>query len=198
MQLTTKEIEKFDQVIIDLYNQIETNPANIIKVTDTLIKYVKNEADPNNIKWNKMTSLHNLRAETFYKMGKYDESITEIYNDAKNDTLILNGELYIGDNSSIHLACNYVKTKNYKKAKQYLDNANKGWYITNYIWANYFEVINDTTKAINTYNKILKENNKDHYSYYSDSQKRINELKKPNPQLLNELYYPSDRPDNNY
>ena len=77
-----------------------------------------------------------------------------------------------------------------------MNKASSGWYITDYVYANYYEVIGSKTKAITAYNKILKKENLDHYYFYKDAQKRMNELTKTNPKLLNELFYPSDRSDN--
>jgi len=94
------------------------------------------------------------------------------------------------------LACNYVKLKDFKIAKQYLDSAGRGWYITEFVWATYFEVTEKKDEAIKAYREILKQHGHDHYQFYKDAQERVNELMAQNPKLLTELFYPSDRPDN--
>lgn len=196
MQKASDELDKFDKTIVDLYNQIETNPNKVITTTQLLIKEVKTQADPNNVKWNKLGSLYDLRAETYYKMGEFEKSIDEIYNSEKNNQETLGGKFSFGSSDCIHLACNYVKLKDYNRARQFIDSAGKGWYITDYILANYYEVIGNKETAIKEYNEILKQDEHDHYFFYKDAQGRASELSKKNPKLLNELFYPSDRPDN--
>ena len=196
MQRISEELDKFDSLILNLYNQININPNNIITISDKLVEKIKSEKDPDNLRWNKLGSLYSLQAETYYKLGEYKKSITSILNNAKNTQENLGGDLYFSDNLSIQLACNYVKLNDFKKAENYLNKASKGYFITDYIFANYYEVLGNKTKALKAYNDILKEDDHDHYFYYIEAQKRFNELSKPNPILLKELFYPSDRPDN--
>ena len=191
-----EQVMKFDTIIIDFYNQIETNPNKIINETQLLIQQVKTEADPNNVRWNKLGSLYDLRAETLYKIGQYSKSIEEIYNSERNNQETLGGNFSFGSSDCIHLACNYVKLQDYNKARQYIDSAGKGWYITDFILANYYEVISNKKQAIKAYQDILAQEDLNHYYFYKDAQERLNELSKPNPKLLTELFYPTDRPDN--
>lgn len=195
MEQTTKELNKFEKLIVSYYNSIENNPKKIIIETDSLIQKVKTEADPYNIRWNKLMALYNLRAETFYKTGDYQKSIYEILEDSKNNQETLGGKFYIGDNSSIHLACNYVKLEDYEKAELYLNNASRGWYITDFIIANFNEVIGNKTKAINTYQEIIKEEDMNHYLHYQWSKNRLINIKSVNYKPLTELYYPSNKPN---
>lgn len=195
MQKASDELDKFDKIITDYYNLIETKPYTVINETNLLIEKVKSEADPNNVKWNKLGSLYDLRAETFYKIGEFEKSIYEIFEEAKNDKVTLGGELYIGDNSAIQLACSYIKLKDFSNAEKYLKKASRGWYLTDFIWANYYEVIGNKGQAIKAYREILKQDEHDHYTFYKDAQKRMSELSKPNAILLTEIYYPSDRQD---
>ena len=195
MQRASDDLDKFDTIVIDLYNKIETNPNKVINETQLLIQQVKTEPDPNNVRWNKLGSLYDLRAETFYKIGEFSKSIEEIYNSERNNQETLGGKFSFGSSDCIHLACNYVKLKDYKKARLYIDSAGKGWYITDFILANYYEVIGDKEQAISAYQEILAQDEHDHYSFYKDAQKRVDELSKLNPKLLNELFYPSDRTD---
>ncbi len=196
MQRASDELDKFDKIIIRYYNQIETNPTEVIKQTEILVKKVKTESDPNNVKWNKFGSLFELRAETYYKSGEYQNSINEIYNDEKNNQESLGGKFSFSSQDCIHLACNYVKLKDYKKAKLYLDSAGLGWYICDYVNANYYEVIGQKNKALQAYIEIKNDKSIDHYDYYQEALKRIVELSNPNPILLDELFYPSARSDN--
>jgi tetratricopeptide (TPR) repeat protein len=196
MQRVFAELDQFEKVIIGgFYNEIETNPNKIIKETELLIKKVKTDPDPDNIKWNKLAYLYDLRAETFYNSGRHKHSIEEIYKAAGNYQEWFGGEFSFNDNQYIHLACNYVKLKDYKKAKVYLDSADKRFYTTDVIWGNYYEVIGSKEQALKAYNQILIRDEDDQRFYYKDVQKRVAELKKTNPRLLTELFYPSDRPD---
>jgi hypothetical protein len=188
------ELDAFEQILIGYYKQMESNSAELIKQTDILINDIKKQPDPNIVRWNKLRSLHDLRAETFYRMGKYQSSIAEIYKTGK-DSPGSDGEFYFGDAGFIHLACNYVKLKDLQKAKLFLDSANTGWYITDYVVANYYEVAGKKDKALQAYYNIVKEESHDHYYFYRDALMRIQELKKANPALLTELFYPSERPD---
>lgn len=190
------ELEKFDKIIIGYYNQIEINASYVIRQTDNLIRKVTSEPDSNNVRWNKLGSLFDLRAETFYKNGEYQNSIKEIYKAAKNNQESLGGEFSFGTEGYIHLACNYVKLNDFPKAKSYLDSAGRILYIANYVNANYYEVVGNRMKALQAYNAIKNDKSINHYYYYQDALKRIEELNKPSPKLLHELFYPSSRSDN--
>jgi len=85
MQRASDELNKFDEVITALYNQIETRPSKVLEETQLLIQNVNTQPDTNNLRWNKLGALYDLQAETFYKVGKYQNSVDEIYNAAKND-----------------------------------------------------------------------------------------------------------------
>lgn len=196
LEKASDELNKFDKIIIGYYNQIETNATDVIIQTDSLIRKVISAPDSNNVRWNKLGSLFDLRAETFYKKGDFQSSIQEIYKAAKNSQETLGGKFSLGTENCIHLACNYVKLNDFQKAKAFLDSAGRGWYIVDYVNANYYEVVGNKTKALQAYIKINNDKSIDHYYYYQDALKRIKELNKPTPKLLNELFYPSARSDN--
>ncbi len=196
LEKASEELNKFDKVIIGYYNQIETDATDVITQTDNLIKKVTSEPDSNNVRWNKLGSLFGLRAETFYKKGDYQSSIKEIYKAAKNNQENFGGNLSFGTEDCIHLACNYVKLNDFPKAKAFLDSAGRGSYISDYVNANYYEIIGNKRKALQTYLEIKNDKSIDHYYYYQDALKRIEELNKRTPKLLNELFYPSARSDN--
>ncbi len=196
MQRASDELDRFDKLIVDFYVHIESNPNKVINETQLLIKKIKAEADPNNVRWNKLGSLYDLRAETFYKMGEFSKAIEEIYNSETNNHEKLGGKFSFGSSDCIHLACNYIKLLDYNKARQLIDSAGRHWYITDFILANYYEVIGNKEQAIKEYNEILRQDDHDHYFFYKDAQKRANELSKKNSKLLTELFYPSNRPDN--
>lgn len=196
LEKATDELNKFDKIIIGYYNKIETDATDVITQTDNLIRKVTSEPDSNNVRSNKLSSLFELRAETFYKKGDYQSSIKEIYKEAQNTQETFGGKFSLGTQDCIHLACNYVKLNDFSKAKTFLDSAGRGWYIADYVNANYYEVVDNKTKALQAYIEIKNDKSIDHYYYYQDALKRIEELNKPAPKLLNELFYPSARSDN--
>ena len=208
MQRVFDELEKFDTIIIEFYNQIETNPNKVIKQTEILINTLKTEPDSDCIRWNKLGDLYDLRAETFYRMGKYQNSIEEIYNNGKNHPdgiypdgrRVINDKLLLTNTHYARLACNYVKLQDFQKAKTYLDSV-KNYAIKDYVIANYYEVIGEKDRALQIYYEIKKEMSRNHslkweQDLYQGSLMRIEELNKPNPKLLTELFYSSHRPDN--
>jgi hypothetical protein len=196
LEKASEELNKFDKVIIGYYNQIETDATDVITQTDNLIKKVTSETDSNEVRWNKLGSLFDLRAETFYKKGDFKSSIKEIYKAAKNNQENFGGKLSFGPEDCIHLACNYVKLNDFPKAKAYLDSAGRGSYIADYVNANYYEVVGNKTKALQAYIEIKNNKSIAHYYYYQGALKCIEELNKPAPKLLNEIFYPSARSDN--
>jgi tetratricopeptide (TPR) repeat protein len=195
MQKAGEELHQFEKIIVKYYNQIEHNPDDVIKQTEILVEKVKSEPDSNNVKTNKLNLLFDLRAETFYRNGEYQHSIREIFRTIEVMHERIGGQLSPGEPYCIQLACNFVKLKDYQKAKIWLDSAGRSWYITDYIHANYYEVIGNKNKALQLYKEIKEDKSKDHYYYYQDALKRIEELNKPNSKLLKELFYPSERTD---
>lgn len=190
------EMDEFHSILIGLYNQIETNPNFVISESEKLINQLNQLPDPLNLLQNKLSDIINLRVETFYKMGEYEKSINEIEKmvQFKKEEYGYE-EKYYGANNLIHLACNYVKLGDYDKAKEYLSQPGIGWYITEFINANFLEVIGEKDSAILKYEEIVSDILRDHYYHYKHSKKRLIELKKENPKLLTELFFPTDRPD---
>jgi len=196
LEKASDELDKFDKIIIGYYNQIETNATDVIIQTDSLIRKVISEHDSNNVRWNKLGSLFDLRAETFYKKGDFQSSIQEIYKAAKNSQEKFGGKFSLSTENCIHLACNYVKLNDFRKAQAFLDSAGRGLYIADYVNANFYEVVGKKHKALQEYTEIKNNKSINHYYYYQDALKRIEELNRPAPKLLDELFYPSARSDN--
>jgi hypothetical protein len=197
LEKASDELNKFDKIIIRYYNQIEAHATDVITQTDNLITKVTSDPDSNNVRWNKLSSLFDLRAETFYRKGDFQNSIREIYKAAKNmQEAYFDKEFSLGADDCIHLACNYVKLNDFPKAKTFLDSAGRGSYISDYVYANYYEVVGNKTKALQAYLEIKNDKSIDHYYHYQDALRRIEELNKPAPKLLSELFYPSARSDN--
>jgi tetratricopeptide (TPR) repeat protein len=126
--------------------------------------------------------LHYFKAELLHKIGKYKESI---------------GELNFEDNktgrTAIAYASNYIKLKEYKTAKSFIDSIGN-WNGNYYALGNYYESIGDKISALKTYKYNLEEDkSRKHFIYYIWTQKRVEEIEKNKP-LLNEVFFPTGNP----
>ncbi|SMC87032.1 hypothetical protein SAMN06296427_11123 [Moheibacter sediminis] len=195
MRRVSNELNRFDSIIINLYEKINDEPKFVLKEIEKIEYQLNSETDSLKIKDNKVSLVTNLKIETLYRMGEYQKSINEIEHSAKLSQRRFDGEINYSENDFIHLACNYVKLKDFEKAKELLSKAGVGWYITNFINANFYEVIGNKEMAIKKYEEIVSDISMDHYYHYRHSKIRLLELKKSNPKLLTELFYPSDRSD---
>jgi tetratricopeptide (TPR) repeat protein len=185
MEKVSKEMQKFDDILIKLYSESENNTEKVITKADSLLVVNRNETDKykSQIKSDIENSLHYLKAEIFYKIGKYKESINEL--NFENDKT---GE------AAIAYAANYVKLKDFKKAKSFIDsigNQNGDYYAL----GNYYESIGDKTSALKTYKYNLEDDkSRKHFIYYIWTQKRVEVLEKNKP-LLNEVFFPTGNPN---
>ncbi|MEN2400163.1 hypothetical protein GKZ90_0010265 [Flavobacterium sp. MC2016-06] len=184
MDKVSKELDKFNEQLIKLYSDSKKNPEKVLAKTDSLLSVNKNEKSKykSQIKSNIEDGLHDLKAEIFYKIGKYNESITEL-----NYTKYRHGE------TAVKYAANYIKLKNYEKAKSFIDSIG-GFYINDYATANYYESIKNKPEALKIYTIIKKDKSIKHYAYYKLAVERFEELNKKNPKLLNEIYFPTGDP----
>lgn len=179
------ERRKFDNYLITLYNESERNPEKIIRKSDSLLLINNNETDEykNKIKSSTASKLHYLKAELFYKIGKYKESIEEL--NFENN--------YTGQNAIAYIA-NYIKLKDFNSAKSFIDsigNVNGKYYAL----GNYYESIGDKTSALKTYKvNLVDDKSRKHFIYYIWTQKRVEELEKNNP-LLKEVFFPTRNPN---
>jgi hypothetical protein len=185
MDKVDKEYSKFEDQLTKLYAESEKNAEKVILKVDSLLLANKQEKDKykSQIKSNIDESLHSFKAELFYNLGKYKESITELETD----------DYKSGDVAAAY-AANYVKLKDYKKAKSFIDSIGKGFYIYDYALGNYFESVGNKDEAFKIYDKIKKDKSIKHYAYYKLAVNRFEELQKTNPKLLNEIYYPTGNP----
>ena len=184
MDKVSNEFRNFDIQLIKLYKESENNPKEVISKVDSFLVANKNETGRyrSQIKSNIEKSLHYFKAELFHKIGKYNESIGELnFEDNKN-----------GD-AAIAYAANYVKLKEFKTAKSFIDsigNCNGNYYAL----GNYYESIGDKISALKTYKYNLEEDkSRKHFIYYIWTQKRVEELEKNKP-LLNEVFFPTGNP----
>lgn len=179
------EMRKFDDYLITLYNEAGKNPERVIRKSDSLFITNKKETEKyrSQIKSNVESKLHYLKAEIFYKTGKYRESIDE-----------LNFEGYKTGETAIAYAANYVKLKDFKSAKSFIDsigNQNGNYYAL----GNYYESVGDKDSALKTYKENLEDDkSRKHFIYYIWTQKRVEALEKNKP-LLNEVFFPTGNPN---
>ena len=184
MDKVDKEYYKFEEQLTKLYAESENEPEKVMKKVDSLLLANKNEKDKykSQIKSNIDRSLHSFKAELFYHLGKYKESIRELsFEESKT-----------GD-AAIAYAANYVKLKEFKKAKSFIDRI--GNYNGNYFaLGNYYECIGDKFSALKTYKYNLEEDkSRKHFIYYIWTQKRVDALEKNKP-LLDEIFFPTSNP----
>ena len=185
MDKVSNESRKFDIQLIKLYKKSENNPKEVIPIIDSFLVANKKETDKykSQIKSNIESSLHYFKAELFYKLGKYNESIGE-----------LNFEDYKIGKAAIAYAANYAKLKDFKSAKSFIDsigNCNGNYYAL----GNYYESIGDKTSALKTYKYNLEDDkSRKHFIYYVWTERRVNKLEKNEP-LLNEIFFPTGNPN---
>lgn len=178
------EMRKFDSYLVTLYKESEKDPERVIRKSDSLLITNKKETEKyrSQIKSNVESKLHYLKAEIFYKIGKYKESIGE-----------LNFEDYKRGEMAIAFAANYIKLKDFKTAKSFIDsigNLNGNYYAL----GNYYESIGDKTSALKTYKHNLEDDkSRKHFIYYQWTERRVDELEKNKP-LLNEVFFPTRNP----
>ena len=185
MDKVSDEIVKFEKQLVALYQESEKSPELIISKADSLLLTNKKEKDKykSQIKSNIESDLHYLKAEIFYKLGKYEKSISEL----KLDNCSYNER-------AVAVAANFIKLKEFEKAKSYVDSIGKGLYIYDYAFANYNESIGNRDEAFKIYSEIKNDKSIKHYAYYKLAVNRFEELKNDNPKLLNEIYFPTGNP----
>jgi hypothetical protein len=147
MDKVSEEIVKFEKQLVTYYKESEKNPELMISKVDSLLLANKKEKDKykSQIKKNIESELHFFKAEIFYKIGKYKESISE-----------LNFENYKKGDAAIAYAANYIKLKDFKSAKSFIDSIGN-WNGDYYALGNYYECIGDKISALKTYKYNLED-----------------------------------------
>lgn len=178
-------MRKYDDYLIKLYKESQNNPETVIRKIDSLLITNKKEKGKyrSQIISNVESKLHYFKAELFYKIGKHKESIDELnFDDDKT-----------GDAAIAH-AANFVKLKDFKKAKSFIDSIGN-WNGNYYALGNYYETIGDKTSALKTYKYNLEDDkSRKHFIYYIWTEKRVKALEKNEP-LLNEIFFPTGNPN---
>ena len=182
MEKVSKELNKFEDVLNNLYSESEKKPNEVLLKIDSLLKKNEIEKDKykSQIKGNIAEDLRMLKAEILYNIGEYNKSINVL-------------EIGTSGNDEVGLICNYVKLKEFEKAKQILDTI-PNYTFNTFIYANFYETIGKKNEALKIYQTIEKDRGINHYVYYKLAVERIKELEKIKPILLNSVYYQTGRP----
>jgi len=186
MAKVDREYQKFQSLLVQLYIDGEKDPGKVLFQIDNLIALNKKEKDKykSQIKSNINQGLHSLKAELYYKLGKNNESIKE-----------LDYEEYKSGDIAAAYAANYIKLKDYRKAKSFIDSIGIGYYIYNYALGNYYECVGNKIEALKIYKEIKEDKTIKHYAYCKLAVNRFYELQKNNAKLLDEIYYPTQKPN---
>ena len=184
LDLASKESDKNDSILVSLYNLSQKNPSLAIKKADSIIQSSKNETDKIKlmVQNSLLSSFNYFIAETKYKIGDYKSSLA-----------ILEADDYFSGDNAAAMAANYIKLGKPEKAKPLIDSIRN--YLTDYARANYYESVKDNKNAFKIYEKIKNDKSIKHYAYYKLAINRYNELLKPNPKLLDEIYFPTGNPN---
>lgn len=174
-------IAQYDSAISNLYNIAETNKFTAITIADSLIKKYEIE---DTVIYDKGTvkNLHYFKGEMYYLTNDFTNALKEFSYDT------------IWEGNAICRASVYVKLNKPKEAYKSLLSVGKGFYLHDYVWGNYYEVIKDKDAALKIYEKIKIDKSIKHYAYYKLSVERIEALTKSTPSFLNEIYLPTGNP----
>lgn len=186
---SSQELKKFEKVLESLYDEALTNQNDVILKVDSLLRDNEIKKDPihSRIETSISNSLHYLKAEIFFELKDFEQSILE-----------LNQFTYLDGDVAIALASNYSKLKHFDKAKSFIDSIGIRYYLYDYVLGNYYENIGDKNGALKIYETIKHDKSIKHYSYYELAVRRIEELQKRAPVLLNEIYFPTRNPKFKY
>lgn len=166
---------KFQNFESELYEVSNSQPSIVLAKIDSLLLEYKND-------YNIIFDLHYFKAEVFYNLGEYNKSINEL-------KFIENRETHYAE------ICNYIKLGEFENAKSILDSiSKKDVGFDDFIYANYFEVINNKTQALESYRKIQKDKSSQRFFFYNLAIQRINELNKKESKLLEDIYFPTGNP----
>jgi tetratricopeptide (TPR) repeat protein len=177
------ELNIIENTMPRLYLLADNNPEHAIFIADSILQCHEKTLIKRNYYHEALGHLHYLKGELYYKIGDYENSIREL----KTDN-------YISCNYAAAMAANYVKLKQYDKAKCYVDSIGQGYYIYDYALGNYYESIRDKEEALKIYRKIKENKSIKHYAYYKLAVSRLEQLEKNNPVFLDEIYYPTGNP----
>jgi hypothetical protein len=167
----------FQEKQIELYEIALNNPSYVLKEIEKLLKAFEKDK-------NISSDLLYFKAEILYNTGEYQKSLEVL----KSNNFLIDVD--------IPIICNYVKIGDYENAKLLIDKNFKHFSsFDQFIYANYLETIDKKDAALEKYNRIIKDSSNNRFFYYTLADKRVIELKRNNPILLEDVYFPTGNPN---
>lgn len=185
----SKARDTFNSKLLELYNSDLSYQKTILKADSLIIELKRNPSKlMSEMSEFCVKDIHQLKAELYYKNNEFKKSTDEI-NKAVGDYPYV-----MGDNATC-LAANYIKLKDFKNAKSFVDSIRKGDYIVNFAKANYYECVRDKSNAVKYYELIVNDLSAKRRFYYKVSIQRLQELNKKNILFLDEMIFPTSKPN---
>lgn len=174
---------EFEQYNLNLYILSDTNPNQTLKLADSLLKSFANDykSTGKTINLNKISDLHFLKGEIFYKQAKYKEAVREFSFDTLTDI-------------ALGRAAALVKLSDFENAHKDLLYRVDFYFGHRMELANYFEIVGNIDSARIMYNQLWERDWVRGSNNYAQIPIRLKELNKKNPKLLKELEMPTRRP----
>ena len=174
---TEKAFLEFQKVLDTLYSISDTNSKKALILADRYINLYKDTIKKRGFSVSEVEDLHYLKGEIFYRLGMYSKSLNEF-----RATPV---------NGNITIASNYMKLKMYDSAYIFLSEESPGYYLYDYEWANYYEMIGKKDSAIQLYKNILAQNwigNGNYETLKNNTKNRLASVLS-NKEVLTNLYF---------
>lgn len=180
----TIDYNEFEKFNLHLYILSDTNPNQTLKLADSLLEKFTNDytSTGKTINLNKISDLHFLKGEIFYKQAKYKEAVTEFSFDTLEDI-------------SLGRACARIKLKDFENAHKDLLYRTDMYFGNRLELANYFEIVGNIDSARILYNQLWETDWVRGSNNFAQIPVRQRELNKKKPTLLKELKMPTRRPN---
>ncbi|MEP7255860.1 MAG: hypothetical protein ABI666_08775 [Ferruginibacter sp.] len=173
---------KFQKILDTLYSISDTNSNKALELADKYINLYKDSIKRRGFSVSEIEDLHYFKGEIFYQLGMYKNSLNEFKSTPVN--------------GNYAMASNYMRLKMYDSAHIILLQESPGYYLYDYEWANYYEIIEKKDSAIKLYRNILAEewiNNGNYETLKNNAKKRLNSVLSTK-ETLTGLYFPTNNP----
>ncbi|HEX8516357.1 MAG TPA: hypothetical protein VF868_09175 [Bacteroidia bacterium] len=170
-----KQALTWENKIDVLYTRADFDLKDGVYFADSLI-----ENDKSLDKW-QTGELHTIVGELYYDNNSIKSALQRFTKDEKLT--------FDSPRNKANKAGCYIKLGNESKAKLFLDQAAETNYDFHWYIGNLYEIQKQTKLAIESYDFLYKKDS----AIYSYCNKRIQELKQPNPKLFTELLYKDRR-----
>ncbi len=175
-----KAFPRFQKLLDSLYTISEKDSKQALLLANEFIIRYKDTIKKQGFNMSEIEDLHNLKGEIFYHLGMYKKSLDE-FDQSGND---------------LGRASNYMKLKMHDSAYAILSEESSGYYLYDFEWANFYEMVGKPDSAIKLYKKMLKQkwiHNGNYERLKDKTSKRLNALLK-NEEALTDLYFPTNNP----